>query len=320
MPKVFICRPIPEIAEELLKKAGIQVEKNPEDKILSPDELKKKVTGMDGILSLLSDKITSEVLESAGPQLKIVANYAVGIDNIDIESCKSKGVMVTNTPEVLTEAVAEHVLALMLAVARRVAEADRFTRRGEFKKWMPLGFIGPSLWEKTIGIIGMGRIGSLTGEMARHGFRMNVLYFDLKRDKEFEKKTGAKFASIPELLKTADFVSLNVPLTPQTKHLISGKEFKMMKPTAILINTSRGPVVDEKALVSALKNKEIWGAGLDVFEEEPKINPELMKMDNVVLTPHIASATEEARDAMARMDAENIIAVLEGKKAINPVY
>jgi len=317
--KVFICRPIPEIAEEMLKKAGIQVEKNPLDKILSPDELKKKVAGMDAVLSLLSDKITAEVLASAGSQLKIVANYAVGVDNIDIRACQAQGVMVTNTTDVLTEAVAEHVLALTLAVTRRVVEADRFTRRGEFKQWMPLGFIGPSLFGKTMGIIGMGRIGSLTGEMAHSGFKMKVIYFDLKRDKEFERKTGARFASIAKLLKNADVVSLNVPLTPKTKHLISSQEFKQMKQTATLINTSRGPVVDEKALVSALKSKEIWGAGLDVFEEEPKVNPELIKMDNVVLTPHIASATSEARDAMAEVAAKNIIAVLGGKKPLNQV-
>lgn len=319
MAKVFICRPVPEIAETILKKAGIKIIKNSQDRILSSQELNSKVAGVDAILSLLSDKISADTFEAAGAQLKVVANYAAGFDNIDIETAKAKNIIVTNTPEVLTEAVAEHVLALALSVARRVVEADRFTRRGKFKQWMPLGFIGPSLWGKTLGIIGMGRIGSMTGEMARGGFNMKIIYFDLRRDKGFESKTGAKFFSISELLKNSDLVSLNVPLTLKTKHLIGAKELKSMKESAILINTSRGPVVDEKALVSALRNKEIWGAGLDVFEKEPTVNPELVKLDNVVLTPHIASATQEARDAMAELAAKNIVAVLAGKKALNPV-
>ncbi|TSC92573.1 MAG: NAD-binding D-isomer specific 2-hydroxyacid dehydrogenase [Candidatus Berkelbacteria bacterium Licking1014_7] len=318
--KVFICRPIPEIAEQILRQAGIVVVKNEKDEVLSQIELKRAVKGVDGILSLLSDKIDAGVLDAAGKQLKIVANYAVGFDNIDIEGAKKRGVAITNTPGVLTESVAEHTIALMLAVARRVAEADKFVRDGKYKQWEPLGFLGPQIWGKALGVIGLGRIGSFVAGIAYHGFHMKILYYDLAPDERFEMDTDAKFCAPEEIYKEADFISLHLPLTPQTKHLISQDQFRAMKKSVILINTARGPIVDEQALVEALEQNEIAGVGLDVFEQEPEVSAPLKKMDNVVLTPHIASATREARDAMAKIAAENIVEVLNGRKPLSPVY
>jgi glyoxylate reductase len=320
MSTVFICRPIPELAESILRQGGIEVFKNEQDKILSSEELKKAVKGMDGVLSLLTDKIDGEVMDAAGKQLKVVANYAAGFDNIDVEAAKKRKVVITNTPGVLTEAVAEHTIALMAAVARRLVESDKFIREGKYKQWMPMGFLGPQFWGKTLGVVGLGRIGSFVAEMVFRGFHMEILYYDIKRDERLEMEVDAKFTKLEDLLRRSDFVTLHVPLLPQTRHLISAAQFKLMKKTAILINTSRGPVVDEEALVEALKGNEIWGAGLDVFEKEPKVHPELVKMDNVVLTPHIASATQEARNAMAKIAAENLVAVLRGEKPLNPVY
>jgi len=317
--KVFVCRPIPEDGILALRKKGFQVEVNPEDRVLSKEELKEKVAGCDAVLALLSDKIDGEVLDSAGKQLKIVANYAVGYDNIDVPAAKERKVYVSNTPGVLTEAVAEHAFALLLAVAKRIVEADRFVREGKFKQWEPKGFLGPQIWGKTIGIIGLGRIGSFVAQIARGGFNMEILYYDVKKNEEFEMRFSAKYHEVPTLLKNSDFVTLHVPLMPATHHLIGAKELGQMKEGAILINTSRGPIVDERALVEGLKAKKIAGAGIDVYEHEPQLTPGLADLPNIVMTPHTASATHEARSAMSRIAAENIIAVLEGKQPPNPV-
>jgi D-3-phosphoglycerate dehydrogenase len=317
--KVFVCRPIPEDGISMLRKRGFDVEVNPEDRVLSKEELKEKIAGCDAVLALLSDKIDGEVLDAAGKQLKIVANYAVGYDNIDVKAAAERKVFVSNTPGVLTEAVAEHTFALLLAVAKRIVEADSFTRAGKFKRWEPLGFLGPQIWGKTIGIVGLGRIGSFVAQIARGGFNMEILYYDVKKNEEFEMRFSAEYHEIPTLLKNSDFVTLHVPLMPETHHLIGAKELGQMKKTAILINTSRGPVVDERALVEALKAKKIVGAGIDVYEREPQLTPGLADLPNVVMTPHTASATYEARSAMSRIAAENIIAVLEGKQPPNPV-
>lgn len=320
MAQVFICRPISAVAEEILKKAGIEIKQNSQNKILSKPELRQAVKGMDGVLALLTDKIDAEVLEAAGSQLKIVANYAVGFDNIDIKAAQKQGVIVTNTPDVLTEAVAEHSLALMMAVARKVVESDKFLRAGQWDKWEPQGFLGPQLTGKTLGVVGLGRIGSMLAKIACRGLGMKVLYYDVAKNSQFERQFKAKFRTLAQLLQQSDVVSLHVPLLPATKHLIGAKELKMMKKSAILINTARGSVVDEEALVKVLEKKEIRGAGLDVFEQEPKVPHQLVKLANVVLTPHIASATHEAREAMAKIAADNLVAVLSGKKPLNPVY
>ena len=318
--KVFVTRKIPGPAQELLKNAGFEVVVNPQDKVLTKEELKKAVAGFDAILSLLSDHIDSEVMDVASKQLKIIANYAVGFDNIDIEEAKKRNIFVTNTPGVLTEAVAEHTFALLMTAARRIVEADKFTREGKYKQWEPFGFIGSQVWGKTIGIIGLGRIGSWVGEIAFNGFRMKILYYDVRQNPEFEMENQATFGEIDQILAQADFVTLHVPLLPETRHLINSQRLKLMKKTAILINTSRGPVVDETALVESLKNEEIAGAGLDVFENEPVLTPGLADLPNVVLTPHTASATREAREAMSKIAAENIIAALLGQKPPSLVY
>jgi glyoxylate reductase len=263
------------------------------------------------VLCMLTDKINAEVLDAAGPQVKIFANYAVGFDNIDIPAASSRGVLVSNTPDVLTDATADMAWALLCAVARRVAEGDRFTRAGKFTAWKPLMMLGLEITGKTIGVIGAGRIGQAFAYRAR-GFKPKLLYTANTPKPEFEAQTGATFADSETLLREADFVSLHLPLTPGTRHYIGERELNLMKETAILINTSRGPVVDEKALVKALREKRIWGAGLDVFEREPDLEPGLSELENVVITPHLGSATIETRARMGNLAAENILAALAG--------
>ena len=319
MAKVYITRPIPEEGINLLRSKGYQVDINPEDKVLSKEELKKTIAGYNGLLCLLTDHIDGEVLDAAGNQLKIVANYAVGYDNIDVKAATERKIFVSNTPGVLTEAVAEHTFALLMTVAKRIVEADKFVRGGKYKQWEPMSFLGPQIWGKTIGIVGLGRIGSFVAQIAHGGFNMEVLYHDVKKNPEFEMRFSARYKEMADLLVESDFVTIHVPLLPNTHHLIGTKELGSMKQTAVLINTSRGPVVDEVALVEALKNKKIAGAGLDVYEREPELTPGLADLPNVALTPHTASATYEARNAMSRIAAENIIAALEGKEPPNLV-
>ncbi|PJE73100.1 MAG: D-glycerate dehydrogenase, partial [Candidatus Tagabacteria bacterium CG10_big_fil_rev_8_21_14_0_10_40_13] len=254
------------------------------------------------------------------PRAKIFANYAVGYDNIDLSAAKEHGKIITNTPGVLTETVAEHTFALMISIARRIAEADKFTREGKYKGWSPMLLLGTDLSKKTLGVIGFGKIGSAVAFHGVKGFGMRVIYYDIKRDENFEHEYDAVFKeTVEEVLKEADFVSIHVPLLDSTRHLINEERLKMMKPSAYLINTSRGPVVDEQALVEVLKNKKIKGAALDVFENEPKLAEGLAELDNVILTPHIASATEETRSKMSEMAAENIIAALSGETPPNLV-
>ena len=312
-------RKIPKKGIQLLRRHFL-VKVYQKDQVIPRKELLKEVKQCDALLSLLTEKIDAEVL-NANSKLKVVSNYAVGYDNIDVKAATAKGIIVCNTPGVLENAVAEHTFALMLALSKRIVEADRFTRAGKYKRWEPMLLLGTELEGKTIGIIGLGRIGAGVAERARKGMGVNVLYHDIKRNKQFEKEYQAKYVSLSELLKKSDFVSLHVPLLPSTKHLIGKEELRLMKKTAYLINTSRGPVVDEKALVEALEKKHIAGAGLDVYENEPKLTPGLTKLKNAVLTPHTASATVEARTAMSELAAQNIIDVLPGRKAkftINP--
>lgn len=319
MAKVIFTRRIPAPAEEILKSAGHEVIISPKPRVLSSEELANFVVGAEAILSLLTDKITGEVMDAAGDQLKIIANYAVGFDNIDLAAAQSRGIAVTNTPGVLTEAVAEHTFALILAVAKNLIEADKYTRSGSYQGWEPELFLGMGLYGKTLGIIGAGRIGSFVAKAAQ-GFNMKILYHDVKRNPEFEEGTGAQFVDLMALLSNSDVVTIHVPLTPATKHLLGANHFPIMKRSAILINTSRGPIVDEAALVSALKSGIIAGAGLDVYENEPRLAEGLELLKNVVLTPHTASATVEARAAMSKIAAENIVAVLSGKEPLNSAH
>ena len=309
--KVYVTRRIPDEAIELLEEQ-FDVEVNPEDRVLLKEELLEKVRGMDAVLCLITDNIDKEVFEAAGEKCKIFANYGVGYNNIDIAAATESNVIITNTPGVLDDATADLAWALLMAVSRRIVPADKFTRNGAFQAWDPMMFLGRDITGKTLGLIGAGRIGSNFAKKAK-AFDMKILYTGLRANPKLESELGAIYVDKEALLKEADFVSLHVPLQPSTIHYIGEKEFSMMKKTAVIINTSRGPVIDEKALVKALKQGEIWGAGLDVYENEPDIEPELLDMYNVVIVPHIASATMETRTNMGLIAARNIIKVLAGE-------
>ena len=315
MSKVFITRIVPEAGIKALKNKGYEVVINPDDRVLAKEELISALEGQnyDALFCLLTDKIDAEAMGAFGPQFKIIANMAVGFDNIDTLEAKKRGILVANTPGVLTDTVAEHAFALMLAIAHRIAEADKFTKDLKYQGWAPMLMLGNDLSGKTLGIIGLGRIGSRVAHHAVKGFEMKVLYYDVNRNEQFEKEFSAVYMPLEDLLKQSDFVSIHVPLLEATHHLINAEKLKLMKPTAYLVNTSRGPIIDEAALAYALKNKVIRGAALDVFEFEPKITPELLTLDNVILTPHIASATEETRSKMSALAATNIIEALEGR-------
>ncbi len=317
--KVFVTRKIPESGLKLLKKAGFQVKVSSVDRVLKRDELLKNVKGVHAVLSLLTDKMDGELMDAAGPQLKVIANYAVGFDNINVDEANKRNIIITNTPGVLTEAVAEHAFALMMAIARRIPESDIFMRTGKYKGWEPELLLGSELHHKSLGILGLGRIGSAVASRAFHGFKMKILYYDVKRNEDFERQFQAEYRGLPGLLHDADFISIHVPLLPETRHLIGKKEFSLMKKTAYLVNTSRGPIVDEAALAKALKAKKIAGAALDVFENEPKMDAGLKKLSNVVVTPHTASATNETRSAMSELAAKNIIEVLSGRSPLTQV-
>lgn len=321
MPKVFVTRKIPGRGLELLKAQGYDIDISGKDGVLTRDELLTalKAEKYDAVLCLLTDKIDAEIFE-ATPSTKIFANYAVGFDNIDVVEAKKREVVITNTPGVLTEAVAEFAMTLILTVAKRVVEADNFTKGDKYEGWAPELLLGNELKGKTLGIVGTGRIGSQVARHAFSGFDMNIIYQDVARNAELEKKYGAVYMeTLDELLKNADVVSIHVPLLDSTRHLINKEKLMLMKKTAVLVNTSRGPIVDEKALVEVLKSGHLRGAGLDVFEFEPKLAEGLKDLPNVVLTPHIASATEEARSAMSEIAAKNIIAVLSGGEPLNPI-
>ena len=325
MPSVFVTRPIPGPGIDLLKESGFDVTVHPKDEIISKQDLLDGVKGKDALLSLLTDPITEDVMEAAGKQLKIIANYAVGFDNIDLAAAKKRNIIVTNTPvPEMTEAVAEFTITSMLSLARNIAAADAFTRAEKYAGWSPTLLLGSSIRGKTLGIIGAGRIGTRVAEIARFGLGMKIVYTSGHPVSEFSERLHAAYLPLEQLLQTADVVSLHVPLLPTTKHLISTEQFALMKKTALLINTSRGPVVDEKALLRALKTERIAGAALDVYEAEPSIDAdptdrlELKSFANTLLTPHIGSATIETRIAMSRLAASNIVEVLEGRTALTP--
>lgn len=320
MAKIFVTQRIPDAGIRLLEGKGHQVTVSVKDGALTTDELLQELQGKqyDAILSLLTNKIDIRVLDAAGPQLKIVANYAVGYDNFALADFKAKKIYATNTPAVLTNTVAEHTFGLILSIGQRITEGDRYMRAGKYHGWEPMLLLGNDVYKKTLGILGCGRIGSRVAHHGAKGFDMDIVYYDIQRNEEFEKEHNAKFMATPEeLLKVADFVSIHVPLIPATHHLINAERLRMMKRTAYLVNTSRGPVIDEKALVEALRDKVIRGAALDVYENEPDLAPGLAELENVVLTPHAASATEETRAAMSEVAAQNIIEALEGKVPTN---
>jgi glyoxylate reductase len=316
MKKVLITDTMPQKGIDLLKE-HFDVTLNTSGHAMTKEEMIAEFNKYDGIATSLLNPIDQDVINSC-PNVKIMANYAVGYNNIDIEAAVRRSLIVTNTPDVLSDTTAETAWALLFAVARRVVEADKYVRQGQWKKFSSNLFLGKDIYNKTLGIIGAGSIGRRFAEKAR-GYHMQVLYYNRHRDLEFEKQYNATYVAFDQLLSESDFVSVHVPLNDETRHLIGEEELSLMKEDAILINTARGPVVDEEALIKCLKEKRIYGAGLDVFEEEPHVPEALMALDNVVLLPHIGSSTTETRDRMAELVAHNLISVLEGRGPITPV-
>ena len=317
-PKVFITRPLPPAAVERIA-ARCAVTMNPEDVRLTTAQMAEACREVEGLVTS-GTPVTAELLEQA-PRLRVVSAVAVGYDNIDVQACTRRRILVTNTPGVVTEATADLTFGLLMSVARRLVEADRYVREGHWRHWTWGCMWGTDLVGKTLGILGFGRIGQAVARRAR-GFSMRILYYSLDRPTpERERELGAQYVDRETLLREADFLSLHVPLAPDTHHLISTAELNLMKPTAFLINTSRGKVVEEAALVEALRSKRIAGAGLDVFEFEPQIHPALLALNNVVVTPHMGTATGETRLAMAMLAAENLLTALEGRRPphlVNP--
>lgn len=327
MIKIFVTRHIPSPGLELLRSMpNVALDVYTEDQIIPRDELLRRVVSIDVLVSILTDKIDAEVFDAAGAQLKMVANFAVGFDNIDVVEAKKRGIVVTNapTPE-SNESVAEHAAALILSLAHRVPETDRYTREGKYRGWGPELLLGTDVAGKTLGIIGGGAIGSGLARRMKDGFGVTVIYHDLKKNSEFEAAFGAEYRDKEALLREADIVSLHVPLLPSTTHLIGATELALMKSTAFLINTARGPVVDTVALVDALEKGRLAGAGLDVYEGEPNLAPDpvvanrLRVLPNVILTPHTGSATKETRMAMSKQVVKNIEQFLAGEAPENAV-
>jgi len=317
-PKVYVTREISERGLKIIKER-FDAEVWPEYAPPPKDVIIKKVRDADALASLLSDKIDAEVFDAA-PKLKIVSQLAVGFDNISVKEATKRGIYVTNTPGVLTETTADFAWALLMALARRVVEADRYVRTGQWKVgWHPSMFMGRDVYGATIGIIGAGRIGSSVAMRAK-GFNMKILYYDVIPRPEIERELGAKRVDLDTLLKESDFITVHVPLMRETHHLINEERIKLMKKTAYLVNNSRGPVIDEKALYEALKEERIAGAALDVFEKEPTpVDNPLLKLDNLIVAPHISSSSHETRSRMAEMVAENLVAFFEGRTPPNLV-
>lgn len=320
MPRVFISRRLPEAGLAPLRRAGFQIDMRDHDEACPRPELLARAQGAGALIVTLSERVDDELLEAAGPALRVVANYAVGYDNVDVAACNRRGVAVSNTPDVLSAATADQALLLMMAVARRLLDGQRLVAAGRWEGWAPLQLLGRDVSGATLGIVGLGRIGQALARRARP-FDMRILYHQRHRDEEAERELGAAWRTLEELLEESDFVSLHTPLTEATRHLLGRRELRLMKETAVLVNTSRGEVVDEEALVEALRDGRIWGAGLDVFEREPDLTPGLAELPNALLTPHLGSATHATREAMARLCAEAVAAVLRGERVphlLNP--
>lgn len=321
MPKVFITRNIPSIGpDKLRQQRGWEIDQWAKDEVIPRDELLRRVRGVDAVLSLLTERIDAEFLEAAGSQLKVVANLAVGFDNFVVPDMTKRGVIGTNTPDVLTDTTADLAFALLMATARMLPQAEKYVKEGHWHTWEPLGFLGQDVHHATLGLIGVGRIGAA---MARRGagFEMKVIYYDAYRRQDLEQQYGYEYRdSVEAVLRESDFVSVHTPLTEETRHLMNAERLKMMKPTAILINSARGPIVDPDALYDALKNGTIWAAGLDVTEPEPlPADHKLLTLDNCLVVPHIASASINTRNNMSELAADNIINVLNGKAPKTPV-
>lgn len=314
--RVFITRRLPDAGVAPLRNAGLDVDMRDDEGPIERRALLQAVAGADAVVTLLTDTVDDAFLDAAGPSLRVIANYAVGFDNIDLAACTRRGVSVANTPDVLTEATADHAFALLLSVARRIREGHELVASGTWGGWQPLQLLGRDIAGSTLGIVGLGRIGRAVARRAL-GFGMRLLYHNRHRDPAAERELGAAYRPLEELLRDSDVVSLHAPLTGATRHLIDDGALGQMKPTAILVNTARGPLVDEVALVAALQERRIWGAGLDVFELEPRVHPDLRDLPNVVLAPHTGSATEKTRTAMGRLCAEAVVAVLQGRDAPN---
>jgi glyoxylate reductase len=316
-PKVFVTRVIPEKGLEVIRDScDVDIWTNE----LPPtrDELLQHVHGIDGLICLLTDKIDGEVMDEAGPQLKVISNHAVGFDNIDVPAATARKIPVGNTPDVLTDATADFAFALLMAVARRIPEGERYIHDGKWKTWGPMTLLGVDVRGATLGLVGFGRIGKALARRAL-GFDMRVIYYDPK-EKKAHADLKATQVDFETLLEESDFLSLHTPLTPDTRHLIDSEAFSKMKPNAVLINTARGPVVDPDALYEALKEHRIFGAGLDVTEPEPlPLNSPLLTLDNIVIAPHIASASKTSREKMSWMAAQNLIAGLKGERLPNCV-
>lgn len=318
-PSVYVARRLPAEALAILEDR-FQVELWPEAGQPVPRaELLAKIQGKDAVLTLVTDRVDREFLDAAGSRLRVVANMAVGVDNIDLEACRERGVIVTNTPDVLTETTADLVWALLLAAARRVVEGHQLIQRGQWQSWHPMFMTGQDVHGKVLGIVGAGRIGSAVARRAQ-GFNMTVLYHNRRRNHQLEAAVGATYANFDQLLQEADFIVCMLPLTDETAGLFGAREFALMKPTAVFVNAARGAIVDEDALVHALKTGQIWAAGLDVFAKEP-IGPDhpLLALPNCVCLPHIGSASIETRLAMATLAARNVAAVLSGQEPLTPV-
>ena len=313
--KVLVTREIPE--------AGLRPLEGFDPTVLSEappgrDDLLEAARGATAVLSNVTEKIDAEFMDAAGDGLKIVANMAVGHDNVDLDAARERGIVVTNTPGVLDETTADTAFMLLLAAARRLGESERTLRAGGWHWWGPKLFVGVDVWGRKLGIVGLGRIGQAVARRGK-GFGMDVLYHNRSRKQGAEEELDARYLDLEELLEQADFVSVHTPLTDETRHLIGPEELGKMKPSAVLVNTSRGPVVDEEALAEALAAGRIFAAGLDVYEEEPKVHPKLLELENAVLAPHIGSGSRETRDKMAVLAAENIAAVLSGEAPKTPV-
>lgn len=315
--KVFITQELPGNVEEYLLSKGFEVDVYRKNKVISKRELIKRAKDADGLIPLLTNSIDREVIDNL-KRCQVIANVAVGYNNIDVAYAKSKNIVVTNTPGILDDATADLTLALILACARRLREGDLFVRKNKFKAWMPQLMLGVELSGKTVGIIGAGRIGI---EVAKRllPFKTKIIYYSRNRKPVFEKATGAKKVSLNALLKNSDIVSIHIPLNNNTFHMLNRENMRLLKPTSILVNTSRGEVIEENYLIEILKKKKIFAAGLDVYEGEPEINPELFKLDNAFLLPHIGSATIETRSKMAQLAAKNVAAVLSNKNPVTPV-
>ncbi len=311
MAEVLVTRHIPGSGIDMIREAGHVLDENREDRNLTREELLTRVAGKHALLTMLADKIDAEMLDAAGDQLQVISNYAVGYNNIDVDEAARRGIRVCNTPGVLTDATADIAWTLLLGVARHAAEGDRMTRAGEFNGWAPELLLGRDLPGKTLAIIGAGRIGTATARRSR-GWDMRVIYVSRSRKPDLERELNAEKVELDDALQQADFVSLHVPLTDQTRHLLDERRLGLMKPTAVLINTARGPVVDEAALVRALQRGTISGAGFDVYEDEPRLADGLADCPNTMLLPHLGSATVDTRATMSRLAAENLLAVLSG--------